>query len=88
MVLCNLIREAFQVNNNNNANNNNNNAQPSKSNNFLVLLLALLIQLLLNALVGQWLWNNSLVKLAPMLKKARWWDTLAVALLLMIVSPQ
>ena len=57
-------------------------------NGVLVLVLALLLQLLLNALVGQWLWNNSLVKLAPMLKKARWWDTLAVAVLVMLVSPQ
>tara|TARA_B100000035_G_C20982678_1_gene546227 strand:+ start:1042 stop:1281 length:240 start_codon:yes stop_codon:yes gene_type:complete len=53
-----------------------------------VLLLALLVQLLLNALVGQWLWNNSLVKLVPNLKKARWWDTIALAVLFMIVLPQ
>tara|TARA_E500000178_G_scaffold306339_1_gene318421 strand:+ start:569 stop:808 length:240 start_codon:yes stop_codon:yes gene_type:complete len=53
-----------------------------------VLLLALLVQLLLNALIGQWLWNNSLVKLVPNLKKARWWDTIALAVLLMIVLPQ
>ncbi len=56
--------------------------------NVWVLLLALLVQLLLNALVGQWLWNNSLVKLVPNLKKARWWDTIALAVLLMIVLPQ
>tara|TARA_E500000178_G_scaffold231945_1_gene228450 strand:- start:216 stop:455 length:240 start_codon:yes stop_codon:yes gene_type:complete len=53
-----------------------------------ILLLALLVQLLLNALVGQWLWNNSLVKLVPNLKKARWWDTIALAVLFMIVLPQ
>ena len=56
--------------------------------NVWVLLLALLVQLLLNALIGQWLWNNSLVKLVPNLKKARWWDTIALAVLLMIVLPQ
>ena len=56
--------------------------------NVWVLLLALLVQLLLNALIGQWLWNNSVVKLIPNLKKARWWDTIALAVLLMIVLPQ
>lgn len=56
--------------------------------NVWVILLALLVQLLLNALIGQWLWNNSLVKLVPNLKKARWWDTIALAVLLMIVLPQ
>ena len=81
-----LIKEAFQANNNVTANNNN--QGKSGMSNVLVLVLALLLQLLLNALVGQWLWNNSLVKLVPMLKKARWWDTLAVAILVMLVSPQ
>lgn len=80
-----LLKEAFQANNNVAANNNN--GKP-RMNGVLILVLALLLQLLLNALVGQWLWNNSLVKLAPMLKKARWWDTLAVAVLVMLVSPQ
>jgi len=79
-----LIKEAFQANNNTVANN----KGKSGMSNVLVLVLALLLQLLLNALVGQWLWNNSLVKLVPMLKKARWWDTLAVAVLVMLVSPQ
>ena len=82
-----LLKEAFQANNTNVANNNNNQGKSGMSN-VLVLVLALLLQLLLNALVGQWLWNNSLVKLVPMLKKARWWDTLAVAVLVMLVSPQ
>lgn len=80
-----LLKEAFQANNNVAANNNN---KKTGMSGVLVLVLALLLQLLLNALVGQWLWNNSLVKLAPMLKKARWWDTLAVAVLVMLVSPQ
>ena len=79
-----LIKEAFQANNNTVANN----KGKSGMSNVLVLVLELLLQLLLNALVGQWLWNNSLVKLVPMLKKARWWDTLAVAVLVMLVSPQ
>ena len=84
MGLSMLIKEAFQANNNTVANN----KGKSGMSNVLVLVLALLLQLLLNALVGQWLWNNSLVKLVPMLKKARWWDTLAVAVLVMLVSPQ
>ena len=77
-----LIKEAFQANNDVSSN------KKSKMSGVLVLVLALLLQLLLNALVGQWLWNNSLVKLVPMLKKARWWDTLAIAVLVMLVSPQ
>jgi hypothetical protein len=77
-----LCAEAFQVNTANNV-------VTKKSNvSVWVIVLALLLQLLVNALIGQWLWNNSLVKLVPMLKKARWWDTLALAVLFMIVFPQ
>ena len=79
------LAEAFQVNNANNANN----TTTKKSNvSVWVIVLALLLQLLVNALIGQWLWNNSLVKLVPVLRKARWWDTLALAVLFMIVLPQ
>ena len=46
-----LIKEAFQANNNTVANN----KGKSGMSNVLVLVLALLLQLLLNALVGQWL---------------------------------
>jgi hypothetical protein len=76
-----MIKEAFQSNNAENS-------ESKPMSGMLMLVLGLLVQLLLNALVGQWLWNNSLVKVAPMFKPARWWDTLAIALLLMLVSPQ
>ena len=77
-----LCAEAFQANTANNV-------ATKKSNvSVWVIVLALLLQLLVNALIGQWLWNNSLVKLVPMLNKARWWDTLALAVLFMIVFPQ
>lgn len=53
----------------------------------LVLFLVLMLQLLLNALVGQWIWNNSLVKLVPSISKARWYDTLLLSILFLLILP-
>lgn len=82
------VCEAFVNHANNKANNKAEEpAEKKPVNMVLVLVLALLLQLLINALVGQWLWNNSVRKLVPSFGKARWWDTIALAVLLMIVVP-
>ena len=81
MGMCSMVQEAFEVRDKNGQ-------KRMPVNGFVVLMLVLLIQLIINALMGQWLWNNSVRKLIPGLNKARWWDTVAIALLLLIVVPQ
>ncbi len=51
------------------------------------ILFGLIFVLVLNLLVGPWLWNNVLRRLVPSLGRARWYDTVALALLLGLVVP-
>ena len=51
------------------------------------LLLGVLIVLVLNLLVGPWLWNNVLKRLVPMVGKARWYDTVLLGLLFGLLLP-
>tara|TARA_X000000950_G_C13590359_1_gene527085 strand:- start:139 stop:402 length:264 start_codon:yes stop_codon:yes gene_type:complete len=51
------------------------------------LLVGLLIVLVLNLLVGPWLWNNILKRLVPSLKSARWYDTVALGILFALIIP-
>ena len=67
----------------------NNNVVNVNGNNVSVLSLVIgvIVVLVLNLLVGPWLWNNILRRLVPMLGKARWYDTVAIALLLGLIIP-
>ena len=51
------------------------------------LLISVLVMLLLNVLVGPYLWNNVFSRLVPGLGKARWYDTLALAVLFALIVP-
>jgi len=51
------------------------------------ILLGILIVLVLNLLVGPWLWNNILKRLVPMVGKARWYDTVALGILFALLLP-
>jgi len=51
------------------------------------ILVGVLIMVLINVLVGPLLWNNVLRRLVPSLGKARWYDTLAVAVLFGLLVP-
>jgi len=53
----------------------------------VALLVSVLIMLLLNVLVGPYLWNKVLSRLVPGLNKARWYDTLALAVLFALIVP-
>ncbi len=55
--------------------------------NVMALLLGILIVLVLNLLVGPWLWNNILKRLVPAVGRARWYDTVALAVLLGLILP-
>ena len=51
------------------------------------LLVSVLVMVLLNILVGPFLWNNVFRSLVPNLRKARWFDTLALAVLFALIVP-
>ena len=51
------------------------------------LLISVLVMLLLNVLVGPLLWNNVFRRLVPGVGRARWYDTLAVAVLFALIVP-
>lgn len=51
------------------------------------IILGVLIVLVINLVVGPWLWNNILRRLVPNLGKAKWYDTVALAVLLGLVIP-
>ena len=51
------------------------------------LLISIVFVLLLNVLVGPWLWNNVLRRLVPGAGRARWFDTVALALLFGLIIP-
>ena len=53
----------------------------------LSLVIGIIIVLVLNLLVGPWLWNNILRRLVPVAGKARWYDTVALALLFGLIIP-
>ena len=57
--------------------------QANKSKVSLVsLVVALLIILVINLLLGPWLWNNVLKRLVPAVGKSRWYDTVLLSVLL------
>ncbi len=49
--------------------------------NFGTCLLVLVLMLLINFVLGPWLWNNVLTRLVGGLKKAEWYDTVLLNLL-------
>jgi len=73
----------------NNALNNNNmveNEKKKATNEALALLLVVLVLLLLNFVFGPWLWNNIARKMIPALGVARWYDTVALSVLLSLIG--
>ena len=70
-----------------NAINNNNIDINGKRVSIMALILGIIFVIILNILVGPWLWNNIARRLIPNLGIARWYDTVALALLLGLVIP-
>ena len=73
----------------NNALNNNNMVEDEKkraTNEALALVLVVLVLLLLNFVFGPWLWNNIATKMIPALGVARWYDTVALSVLLSLIG--
>ena len=57
-------------------------------NKMMSMLITVVVLLLLNFVVGPFLWNEVVRKLVPACGKARWFDTVALAILLSLVIPQ
>jgi hypothetical protein len=53
----------------------------------VAIVLGILIILVLNLIVGPWLWNNIFRRLVPNLGKAKWYDTVALAILFGLIIP-
>ena len=80
--VSNVVENAIRSNNNVNLDE----AQKGKVS-LASILLGVLVVLVLNLIVGPWLWNNILKRLVPMVGKARWFDTVALAILLGLIIP-
>jgi hypothetical protein len=80
--VSNVVENAIRSNNNVNLDE----AQKGKVS-LASILLGILVVLVLNLIVGPWLWNNILKRLVPVVGKARWFDTVALAILLGLIIP-
>ena len=60
----------------------------SNQNKLVALLISLVIFALVNLVLGPFLWNEVARKLMPFFGKARWFDTLALSLLIGLLVPQ
>lgn len=69
----------------------NNSVDVNEANNGKVVLVAILVTVLilvlLNILIGPLIWNSVFSRLVPGLRKARWYDTLAIAVLFALIVP-
>ena len=65
-----------------------NSEKVSSQNKLVALVISLVIFALVNLVVGPFLWNEVARKLMPFCGKARWFDTVALSLLLALLVPQ
>ena len=80
--ISNVVENAVKSNNNVNLDE----AEKGKVS-LAAIILGVLIVLVINLIVGPWLWNNIARRLVPNLGKARWYDTVAIAVLLGLIIP-
>lgn len=57
-------------------------------NRLVSVIIALLIFSIINLVVGPYLWNEVMRKLVPVCGKARWYDTVALSVLIGLLAPQ
>ena len=80
--VSNIVENAIKSNNNVNVE-----VAENGKINLSSLLLGILVVLVINLVVGPWLWNNIARRLIPSLGRARWYDTVALAVLLGLIIP-
>lgn len=73
------------ANNSNNLNSLSNNEKEKVTT--LAMFLAIIILVLLNITVGPYLWNNVLRRLIPSVRESRWYEMLALCVLLSLIIP-
>ena len=78
----NVVQNAVALNNSRN-----NNEAMMNRNKLVSVLVALVLVLVVNLVVGPFLWNEVMRKLVPACGKARWYDTVALSVLLSLVLP-
>ena len=57
-------------------------------NTLMASLVVLVVVLVVNFMLGPFLWNEVMVKLVPACGKARWYDTVALSILLSLILPR
>ncbi len=60
----------------------------SNQNKLVAVLISVVIFALVNLVLGPFLWNEVARKLMPFFGKARWFDTIALSLLIGLLLPQ
>ena len=81
-MLNNVVQNAVALNNSKS------NAEVVVNRNRMVaVVVSLIIVLVVNLVVGPFLWNEVARKLVPAFGKARWFDTVALGLLLELIMP-
>ena len=80
--ISNVVENAIKSNNNVNIE-----ASENGKISLAAIVLGVLVILVLNLIIGPWLWNNVLRRLIPVAGKARWYDTVAMAILLGLIIP-
>ena len=83
MFVTNIVNNAIESNNANNTE-----VRRKARDTLVASLLALALLLVINFVFGPWLWNNILRRLIPGAGTARWYDTVALAILLALVMPR
>lgn len=81
-MLNNVVENAVAMNNSNNRVEKN-----SNQNKLMAALITLVVVLVINLVVGPFLWNEVMCHLVPACGKARWYDTVALGILLSLVLP-
>ena len=82
-MLNNIVENAVALNSNNNSQ-----VEENRLKNKVVgSLLNLIIVLVINLVVGPYLWNEVMRSLVPACGKARWFDTVALGALIVLLRP-
>ena len=84
MAKCGEVVETFVMMNNAP----NNSERVNGKNRMVAVLVSLAIFALINLVAGPYLWNEVMRKLVPACGKARWFDTVALSILLGLILPQ
>ena len=81
-MLNSIIENSVAINNSNTSS-----EKTVNQNKLVALLINLFIVLVVNFVFGPYLWNEVMCKLVPACGKARWFDTVALGVLIALIKP-